>query len=245
MSGLVLIFLSVLYGFCEACSSRNALKPRPPHVPRPKVSYRTYPCQSGLAERLCMNGGTCFTWFENSTDSFCKCKEGFCGLTCGDKYTRHGCFSTSVLIVAETGLARPEGTFSCPTGLAKSFCHNGGTCFTAFENATEYACHCPEGFCGLTCSEKYTRYGCFSAYLVLSASVAGTGTAVVFVVVVAVVVIIGCTRRTKTVDVDVEPRPLVRCLSMPGDESYESYLHDLDDGDGRLCDDYSTVIGLI
>lgn len=202
----ILLILSIVFGFSEACSSRSASKIRPPHVARPNVTYLTYPCPKGPAERLCLNGGTCFTLFENSTDFFCKCAEGYCGATCADKYTQNGCYSSSssssLVIMASSGIPRPPETFPCPPGPAEWLCLNGGTCFTVFENATDFACHCTEGFCGLTCGEKYTRYGCFSRYLVISASTASAGTVAVIFVVVFVISYVYYQKKTASDDAE-------------------------------------------
>lgn len=236
----ILLLLSAVLGFSEACSSRNTPKLRPPHLarPRPNITYRTFPCPAGPAEMLCQNGGTCFTLFENSTDYFCKCAEGFCGLTCGDKYTRFGCFSTSLVIMASTGIGRPEETFPCPPGPSEWLCLNGGTCFTVFENTTDYACHCTEGYCGSTCSDKYTRYGCFSTYLVITASMAGAGTLVVCVVVMIGFVLYVHQRRRKSSrrlkfesGRNLKLRPISRNLAFPDEDDLEK---DLDNFNGLV-----------
>lgn len=206
----ILLILSLIFGFSEACSSRSTSKIRPPNVTRPNITYRTYPCPKGPPQKLCLNGGTCFTLFENSTDYFCKCAEGYCGVTCSDKYTRNGCFSSSpsssssLILMAGSGIPRPPETFPCPPGPAEWLCLNGGTCFTVFENATDFACHCTEGYCGLTCGEKYTRYGCFSRYLVISASVASAGTVAVLMVIAIMITYVYCNKKSTYTDADLK-----------------------------------------
>lgn len=260
----ILLILSAISGISKACSSRNSQKIRPPHIRRPSVTYRTYPCPKGPAERLCQNDGTCFTLFENSSDYYCKCREGFCGATCGDKYTRYGCYSSSLVMMASSGIARPADTFPCPPGPAEYFCLNGGTCFTVFENGTDYACHCTEGYCGLTCGEKYTRYGCFSTYLVISASFASVGTITVCVVVVVIVIIhlhkrMVTMKRTDNGKMNLNMTSCSHTLSMPCDKLDElenedsENLKDLtkyllrDDGNERdkVCEGYSNLIAMI
>ncbi|KAK6619046.1 hypothetical protein RUM44_003428 [Polyplax serrata] len=167
-----------------------------------------YPCPPGPAERLCLNGGACFTLFENSTDFFCKCAEGYCGVNCGDKYTRNGCYSSfpssSLVLMASSSIRRPPETFPCPPGPAEWLCLNGGTCFTVFENATDFSCHCKEGYCGLTCGEKYTRYGCFSRYLVISASAASAGTLLVILTVLGALGYVCYHRRSASSDAELK-----------------------------------------
>lgn len=235
----ILLILSDLIQLTRMCSSRNTGRARPPSLARPNIANRTYPCPEDAGETYCRNGGTCFTLFENSTDYSCRCKDGYCGVTCGDKYTRYGCYSSSSsALTMDEDFGGPAETYPCPPGPAEWLCLNGGTCFTVFENGSDYSCFCPEGYCGLRCGEKYTRYGCFSTYLVISASVASAGCIAVCLVVFAIALYIFYEKKFVTVNDDelklylqqnVELRTFTRTLSLTKFDDFENTYIDNSD----------------